>query len=177
MREKLPQEFKDLAIQYASLLRCVDKAGRHGIGETVNIVTNLLLKKREHVMAMSNFSVPLSTKTDVIFAPVSSCKLLPPDVVKAATSQFRQQTEASALVAVAAASKASTSKSLFKSSEFGRYYSSPLQNRFRGGKSRGIGKSSKKYFLRNCEYFNKRDKFYRGKGQGKKSQPPPASNQ
>ena len=129
LRTKLSDADKPLAIQYASLLRCVDKAGRHGIGETVNIVTNLLLKKREHVMSMANPSVPLSTKTDIIFAPISTCKLLPPEDVKQATSQFRQQTETSALVAVAAASKASTSKTFFKSSDFGRYYSSPLQER------------------------------------------------
>ena len=171
LRSKLPQEYKELAIQYASLLRCIDKAGRHGIGETVNIVTNLLLKKREHVMGMSNFSVPLSTKTDVIFSPVSSCKLLPPEIVKATTSQFRLQTETSALVAVAAASKASTSKSLFRTAEYGKFFSSPLQNRFRGGRSRGIGKASKKLYLRNREYFYKRDRFYRGRGQAKKSQP------
>ena len=179
LMKKLPQEYKELAIQYASLLRCVDKAGRHGIGETVNIVTNLLLKKREHVMSLAHASVPLSTKTDVIFSPVSSCKLLPPEVVKAATDQFRQQTETSALVAVAAASKASTSKSIFKSSDYGRYYPSPLQSKFRGGKLRGTGKASRKFFLRNREYFNKRDRFYRGRGQGKsyRGQSNPTTNQ
>ena len=178
LKEKLPAEHHQLAIKYASLLRCVDKAGRHGIGETANIVTNLMLKKREHIMSLSNASVPLSTKTDVIFAPVSSLKLLPPDVVKTATTQFRQQTETSALVAVAAASKASTSKS-FKASDFGRYYPSPLQSKFRGGRVRGVGKNSRRFFLRNREYFNRRDRASRGRGQGNRNQnqPPPPSNQ
>ena len=97
LRQKLPDEHKDLAIQYASLLRCIDKAGRHGIGETVNNVSDLLLKKREHIMSLANPSVPLSTKTDIIFSPISDCKLLPVDHVKAATTSFRQQTETSAL--------------------------------------------------------------------------------
>ena len=176
LRDKLPQESKDLAIQYASLLRCIDKAGRHGIGETVNIVTNLMLKKREHIMSLSNASVPLSTKIDFIFAPVSSGKLLPPDVIKSATAQFRQQTETSALVAVAAASKASTSKLSIKSTEFGKFISSPLQDRrYRGGKARGSGKSSRKFFLRNRDFFSKRDRYVRGKGQGKRTQSAPAN--
>ena len=62
LRAKLPEEHKELAIQYASLLMCIDKAGRHGIGETANIVANLILKKREHIMALANKSVSLSTK-------------------------------------------------------------------------------------------------------------------
>ena len=49
LRDKLPKEHQELAVQYASFLQCIDKAGRHGIGETANIVANLLLKKREHV--------------------------------------------------------------------------------------------------------------------------------
>ena len=175
LRSKLPDEHKPLAIKYASLLRCIDKAGRHGIGETSNIVANLMLKKREHVMSFSNKSVPLSTKTDIIFSPISDCHLLPSEHVKLATASFRQQTETSALVAVAAASKASSSKSLFRSWDVRGSYSSPLQDRrFRIGRGRGIGKASKKFFLRNREYFNKRDKFYRGRGQSRKpSNPPP----
>ena len=173
LRDKLPDEHKELVIQHGSLLRCVEKAACHGIGETFNIVTNLLLKKREHVMSMAYSSVLLSTKTDIIFSPVSSCKLLPPDEVKLATSQFQQQTETSALVAVAAASKASTSKTVFKSTDFGRFYSSPLQD----SRSRGAGKSSKKFFLRSREWFAKRDHFFKGKGQGKKSQSSASSSQ
>ena len=172
LKDKLPTEHQDSAVQHASLLRCIDKAGRHGIGETINIVTNLILKKQEHVMSLANPSVPLSTKTDIIFAPVSSCKLLPSDDVKAATSSFRQQTETSALVAVAAASKASSSKVSFKSS----YSSSPLQTKsFKFGRGKLGGKASKKIFLRNREYFNKRDRYHKGKGQ--KQQQPSSSSQ
>ena len=107
-------------------MQCIDKAGRHGIGETVNIVANLLLKKREHVMSLANPSVLVSTKTDLIFSPVSGCQLLPPEQVKAVTSSFHQQMETTALVAVAAASKASSSKSFVRASEFKSSYSSPL---------------------------------------------------
>ena len=177
LREKLPQEHKEVAVQYASLLRCIDKAGRHGIGETANIVCNLILKKREHVMSLANASVPLSTKTDVIFSPISSCKLLPAEDIKAATSQFRQQTETSALVAVAAASKISKLKSF----DSGKSYLSPLQDRkYRTGKARSLVKSSKKFFLRNREYFSKRDRYVRGRGQGRRQgqhQQPSTSSQ
>ena len=163
-----------MAIRYASLLRCIDKAGRHGIGETANIVSNLMLKKREHIMSLSNVSVPLSTKTDIIFAPISDCKLLPPEHVKEATTSFRQQTETSALVAVAAASKVSSARSSLGSSNFRGAYSSPLQERrLRLGRGRGGGKASKKFFLRNREFFNRRDRAARGRGQGR---PNPAAN-
>ena len=178
LKEKLPQEHRELAIQYTSLLQCVDKAGRHGIGETVNIVANLILKKREHVMSLAHATVPLSTKTDIIFAPISSCKLLPVDEVKAATAQFRQQTETSALVAVAAASKASTSRPLLRGSTFRGSSSSPLTDRrFKLGRIGGTGKASKKFFLRNRDFFNRRDRFNRGRGQGKKSQPSSSNSQ
>ena len=175
LRDKLPEEHKQLALQYTSLLRCVDKAGRHGIGETANIVANLILKKREHIMSMSNKSVPLSTKTDIIFSPISDIQLLSSEHVKNATTAFRQQTETSALVAVAAASKASTSKSTFRA-DFRGSYSSPLQDRrLKLGKGRGVGKASKKFFLRNRDFFNRRDRFARGRGQSKKAQSSPAS--
>ena len=174
LRSKLPEEHKDLAIKYASLLRCIDKAGRHGIGETANIVSNLMLKKREHIMSLSNASVPLSTKTEIIFAPIAECKLLPAEHVKAATTSFRQQTETSALVAVAAASKASSSRSSLVGSNLRGSYASPLQDRrYRLGRVRGGGKASKKLFLRNREYFNRRDRAARGRGQGR---PAPAAN-
>ena len=171
LRKKLPPEHQALAIEYASLLRCIDKAGRHGIAETVNIVSNLLLKKREHVMSLSNTSVPLSTKTNVIFSPVSDCQLLPVECIKSATSEFRQQTETSALVAVAAAS---SKVSKFKSYDVGKF--SPL-NKYRGGKGRGAGRTSRKLFLRNKELYNRRDKYVRGRGQNRRpqSQPPPTS--
>ena len=119
-------------------------------------------------MSLSNSSVPLSTKTDVIFAPISDCKLLPPEHIKLATSEFRLQTETSALVAVAAASKSSK----FKGSKFGKF--SPL-NKYKGGKGRGSGKSSRKFFLKNKDLFARRDRFARGRGQGKKSQPSTSS--
>ena len=175
LRDRLPQEHKEVAIQHASLLQCIDKAGRHGIGETANIVCNLLLKKREHIMSLSNSSVPLSTKTDIIFSPVSDCKLLPVEEIKAATAQFRQQTETSALVAVAASSKIPKIKASVSSS---KPYLSPLQvNKYRGGKARALVKSSKNFFLRNREYFSRRDRFSRGRGRGKRPQQPTTSNQ
>ena len=161
-------------MQHASLLQCIDKAGRHGIGETANIVCNLILKKREHVMSLSNTSVPLSTKTDVIFSPVSNCKLLPADDIKAATAQFRQQTETSALVAVAAASRIPK----VKASTSSKPYLSPLQlNKYRGGRAKSLVKSSKKFFLRNREYFSRRDKYVRGRGQGRRAQQPSTTSQ
>ena len=139
-------------------------------------MSNLILKKREHVMTLANPSVPLSSKTDIIFSPISKCQLLPIEDVQNVTTQFRQRTETSALVAVAMASKSSSSKT-FRTSEFSKYAGSPLQDRrYRGGRLRG-GKSSKKFYLRNREYFNRRDRYSKGRGQGKKSQPSTSQSQ
>ena len=124
-------------------------------------------------MSLANASVPLSTKTDIIFSPISDCKLLPVEEIKAATAQFRQQTETSALVAVAAASK--TSK--LKSFDSGKSYLSPLQDRkYKTGKAKSLIKSSKKFFLRNREYFSKRDRYVKGKGQGRRQQQQPSTS-
>ena len=163
LREKLPKEFKDLAIQHTSLLRCVDKAGRHGIGESVNILANLMLKKREHVMSMAYQSVPNATKCSIIFGPISKIKLLPMDHVRDATRQFRQETQTSALVAVAASAKPSSTKPFFRGTSSSNFYGSPLQDRRGRGGRRGRGNRHKgSFFLRNREYFSKRDRYVRG---------------
>ena len=63
LKARLSPDHRPVALEYASFLRCLDKATRHGIGEAVNVYANLLLKKREHLMSLSSPSVPSSIKS------------------------------------------------------------------------------------------------------------------
>ena len=179
LRDKLTPDLKPKALEYTSFLRCVDKAGRHSIGEAVNLFANLLLKKREHILSMSFSSISTATKAKVIFAPLAECKLLPLETVKETSTQFRQLAEMSALVSVVSTAKSqlSKSKSLFRTTSSSV---SPLQDlrgkgAYRGSAGRSSSKrgysSQKGYSSRSKDYFARRDRYAKGSKRGG-SQPP-----
>ena len=168
LKARLSPDHRPVALEYASFLRCLDKATRHGIGEAVNVYANLLLKKREHLMSLSSPSVPSSIKSSVVFAPLAECKLLPPERIKETTTRFRHETETSALVSVVASSRPSTSRSFFRgsSSAASSSYSYPSPLLYRRGRGLQKGKSllyrnRRGYAGSNTYYFGRRDRFYR----------------
>ena len=166
---KLDPNLKPLALEHASFLRCVDKAGRHATGEAVHLFSNLLLKKREHVMSLAFNSVPKATKQGIIFSPLTDCQLLPTSHVQEVVSKYRQQTETTALASVAAVARSQPSSSFFRgasssssssySSSSNFYKGKKFGTDFKGYSNRGSGLSAK-----NRDLFRRRDKFVRGKG-------------
>ena len=167
LMENLSAELKPLALEHASFLSCVDKAGRHAIGESVNIFANLLIKKREHIMSLSYNNVPTATKSSIIFAPLVDCKLLPLTQLQDTVTRFRQQTEASALASVAAVARSQASSNLFRGSLSFPSSSKSFKGKqsFRG--NRGTGGRGSGLSAKNREFFKRRDKFTKGRGQRK----------
>ena len=82
IKEQAPENLKPLVDEYASFIKCLDKAGRHGIGEASNLLGNLMLKKREHVLNMSHWNVEQCQKMDHLYAPISDFKLFYMERVK-----------------------------------------------------------------------------------------------
>ena len=101
LKNKLSDEDKHVADKYASFLKCIDKAGRHGIGEAVHAFSNLLLKKREHVLNMTKRGIEPCQKAPLLYAPMSSFKLFVPELVKDVTKDIKDASQTSALVNVA----------------------------------------------------------------------------
>ena len=159
LRSKLSPELKPKALEYTSFLRCVDKAGRHSIGEAVNLFANLLIKKREHILNLSYSSVAQAFKAKIVFSPLNKFNLLPVASVTETADQFRRQSETSAIASMVSLAKSQTSKSksFFRGS--GSSTSSASQSSKGKSSGRGRGKSrSKGYSSRNREFFNRRDK-------------------
>ena len=173
LRNKLSCDLKPKALEYTSFLRCVDKAGRHSIGEAVNLFANLLIKKREHILNMSFSSVSQAFKSKLVFSPLSTFHLLPIQDVKETAEQFRRQSETSALASMVTLAKTQStkSKSFFRGAGSG---SSSSSLSYRGSSSASRGKPGKSrhrggYSARNRDFFNKRDRFVKG---SKKPNPP-----
>ena len=162
---KLDDELRPLATEHASFLRCVDKAGRHATGEAVHLFANLILKKREHIMSLAYNNVPKATINNLIYAPLIDCQLLPVAYTQEVVLKFRQQTETSALASVAAVARTQGSSSSFFR---GASSSFPAPASFRGKRSyrgpNGSGGKSSGLSAKNREFFNRRDKYARGRG-------------
>ena len=167
LEQKLPEQDRHIAQEYGSYLKCLDKAGRHGIGEAAHAFSNILLKKREHVLSMTTPEIAAYQKTDLLFSPVSSFKLFVPEVVKDTAKQIRESMQSSALANAAKPQK-----------RFFPYNPSPLQqSRGRGrgrrgnyGPARGgygpprggygsYGSGTYGSYRRNKDYFKKRDRY------------------
>ena len=68
---RVSESDKALVEEYLYYVGCLDKAGRHAIGEAVQVFSNLIVKKRELVLNKSSKGIPDSTKNSLLFSPVS----------------------------------------------------------------------------------------------------------
>ena len=156
LKDKVQGPDVALVEEYGSYISSLDKAGVHGIGEAAHMFSNLILKKREQVISMANKEITEATKSDLLYAPVSSFKLFPPESVKETSQSFRQSTETSAL-AQAVRAQLLTKKKPFRNFD----YRSPLQAfRGRGGRGRKARRGKFQSMPRqNREYFKRRDRY------------------
>ena len=152
LKLRLPEEDKPYVDKYANYLQCLDKAGKHGIGEAAHAMTNCFLKKRELVASMAKKNVSPSQRAALVFAPISPLQMFPASSVKETAQEIRQANESSAL---ANAAVSAAQRGFFRSSN-----PSPLQHhrgRGRGRKSYRGGRMAAK----NKDYFKRRDRHIR----------------
>ena len=155
IREKIPEEDRPILDEFASFIMCVDKAGRHGIGEASYAFANLLLRKREHVLSFCKRNVTQSQKSDLLFAPVSGLKLFDSAIAKESVKEIRQANES---VAIA---NAALSRNRF----FRNYNPSPLQPPRGAGRGRTRFRGNRPSYQTQA-YWKRRDRYIKNARRG-----------
>ena len=150
LKERLPEKDQYLADEYGSYIKCLDKAGRHGIGEAAHAFANLVLRKREHVLSFASKTIDPCQKADILFSPISSFKLFDNALVREQVKEIRQSSESAAIVNVVRP----------KAKFFPYYNPSPLQVPRGGGRGRR-GYRDQKQSNKSRDYWRRRDRFVR----------------
>ena len=147
--DKLPEKDRPIAEKYSSYIKCLDKAGRHGIGEAAHAFTNLLLRKREHFLSFSARNIDSCQKADFLYSPISNFKLFDSSVVKEQVKEIRQSTESAAIANIA----------MPRPRFFPDYNPSPLPSFPRGRGRIMQGFKSSKPSAQNEFYWKRRDRY------------------
>ena len=107
IKEKLTDQADiSYAEEVQGYVTCLDKAIRHGTGETSHVYTNMILKKRDHVLSMVKKSLSDNKKAALRLSPVSSFKLFEEQSIKETCEDMRKVCETDLIVSAAVANLA-----------------------------------------------------------------------
>ena len=106
LRAVVPPDHSDAIDTILGYGKVLDRAAEHSIGETIYALSNIVLKKREHVLGMLSKNVSPCKKAALLFAPVSDLTLFKDetvrsvceDVARISTNQILVQTAKEALI-------------------------------------------------------------------------------
>ena len=177
--EKVEEEDKGLVREFASYLRSLDKAGRHGVEEASVLLTNYMVKQRELFAGMLSFLVPKPVISGLVCAPVSSFKVASAQVLKEVSDKFGTSCHTKALAKVISrpveSAQSGTGRRWFQGRPHANFQRGGRGSYvFRGNTSsqygpRGAGqvrgnraKAGRGLARKDQMFFNRRDNWFRG---------------
>ena len=161
LREHISDDMKDKATETLEFLDVLDRSQEHGIGETVHAMTNVILKKRDHLLSLFSPTVSVSSKSKLLHSDITG-----PDLFKLQdiSHALEQSSKVNTNVLVLEAAQASlikkkplAPKPVLPPDYYGRGKPSSYlfprgkqRGRIKGGrKGRGIGRGYGKGFASN----------------------------